>query len=192
MYMFNSANFLPPYLQETPIFKDLCFFIDYLDIDIENVFNDLRYKYIDYSKVSEESAHATLDSMGLDYLVDIIDIITPSSTTQLLALSSVLWLLKGQLLGVDILASICGFTYDYTVWHEQVPLGEPNTATMRIKFYKKKILTEDFQRNFSEFLRKYLYPIIDVTIQSSPSKGSIYSYGYLLNKEKFTFKEVTV
>ena len=45
-------------------------------------------------------------------------------------------LLKGQLLGVDIIASICGFTYEYTVWHEKVPLGKPNTATINIDFCK--------------------------------------------------------
>lgn len=188
--MYNSINFLPPYLQKQPILQDLCFFIDYLEIDIDTVYNDLRYRYIDWSKVSEEGSIQTLKGLGMDYIVDLINVITPSNSTQLLGLASLIWLLKGQLLGVDIIASICGFNYTYTVWHEEVPLGVPNTATLNIEFVKYRALSEDFQYNFVEFLRKYLYPIVSVVVDSPVAKGEIYSFGYSLGAEKNNYEEV--
>jgi hypothetical protein len=187
--MYSSINYLPPYLQNQPIFRDLCLFIDYLEVDIDTVYNDLRYKYIDWSKISEKGAIQVLKGMGMDYIVDLINVITPSNSSQLLGLCSLLWLLKGQLLGVDVIADICGFKYTYTVWHEQVPLGVPNTATMRVTFIKDRNLTEDFQYNFVEFLRKYLYPIIDVIVQTPTCKGTIYSYGYSICRERMSFIE---
>ena len=65
--------------------QDLCFFIDYLQVDIEAAYNDLRYKYIDWSKISEEGAVQTLSGMGMDYIID-LRVIKPSNSTQLLAL----------------------------------------------------------------------------------------------------------
>jgi hypothetical protein len=188
--MYNSANYLPPYLQQQPIFKDLCFFIDYLELDIDEVYNDLRYKYIDWSKVSEEGVIEIFRGMGMDYIIDLINVITPSNSSQLLGLASLLWLLKGQLLGVDILADICGFKYEYTVWHEQIPLGTPNTATMTLTFIKNRELSEDFQYNFVEFLRKYLYPVITVTVNSPVARGYLYTYGYMIGQEHTSLYDV--
>jgi len=188
--MYNSINFLPPYFQEQPLFKDLCFFIDYLEVDIDKAYEDLRYKYIDWDKISEASVVQTLNGMGMDYIVDLINAITPSSSSQLLALCSLIWLLKGDLLGVDVIASICGFTYEHTVWHEQVPLGTPNTATIKIKFVEDRALSEDFQYLFGEFLQKYLYPQIDINVESAPCVGHTFSYGFMMTKEKFSYHEL--
>ena len=188
--VYNSINFLPPYLQKQPLMQDLCFFIDYLQVDIESAYNDLRYKYIDWSKISQEGAIQTLSGMGMDYIIDLIQVITPSNSTQLLALCSVIWLLKGQLLGVDIIASICGFTYTYTVWHEQVPLGEPNTATINIDFVKYRALSQDFQHNFVEFLRKYLYPVVEAHVDIAPMIDELGIYGVLTYQKRYSFTEI--
>lgn len=188
--IYSSINYLPPYLQKQDLMQDLCFFIDYLGVDIETAYNDLRYKYIDWLKVSEAGAAQTLKGMGMDYIVDLIEVITPSNSSQLLALCSLIWLLKGQLLGVDIISSICGFSYTYTVWHEQVPLGTPNTAEIKIDFSNFRTLSEDFQHNFVEFLRKYLYPVINTHVVASPMEDKIMSYGFSTMKEITKFVEV--
>ena len=185
----NSAKFLPPYLKNQPLMQDLCFFIDYLGVDIEQVYADLRYKYIDWSSVSEESVIHTLRGMGMDYITDLMEVITPANGTQLLALCSLIWLLKGQLAGVDIIASICGFDYEYTVWHEQVPLGIPNTANITLNFKQLRQLSEDFQYNFVEFLRKYLYPVTLVEAQTSAMEGKVISVGVITVQQSAKFVE---
>ena len=188
--IYSSINFLPPYLQKQKLLQDLCFFFDYLGVDIETAYNDLRYKYLDWTKVSETGAIQTLTGMGMDYIVDLIEVISPSNSKQLLALCSVIWLLKGQLLGVDIIASVCGFNYTVEVWHEQVPLGEPNTATIHIDFVQYRSLSEDFQHNFVEFLRKYLYPVITASVVASPMEGELHSYGFMYGTQQSRFIEI--
>lgn len=190
--MYSSINYLPPYLRKQKLMQDLCFFFDYLGVDIEAAYNDLRYKYIDWNKISETGAIQTLKGMGMDYIVDLIEAITPSNSNQLLALCSVIWLLKGQLLGVDIIASVCGFTYTVEVWHEQVPLAEPNTAVITIDFVQYRALTEDFQHNFVEFLRKYLYPVITAKVVASPMEGELYTYGFMYGMQRCEFKEFMI
>ena len=194
---YNSIKLLPPYFQKQPLMQDLCFFIDYLGVDIESVYADLRYKYIDWSAVSEESIVQTLKGMGMDYVTDLMEVITPTNGTQLLALCSLIWLLKGQLSGVDILASICGFSYKVEVWWEDkydeqghlMPLRTPNTATITLSFKELKKLSENFQFNFVEFLRKYLYPITLVEAYTSTMEGEVISVGVITVQEEISFIE---
>ena len=188
--IYSSINFLTPYLQKQPLMQDLCFFIDYLGVDIETVYNDLRYQYIDWSKLSDEALKQIFQGLGMDYIVDIINIASPTDSSQLLGLCSLIWLLKGQLLGLDIIMGICGIEYTIEVWHEQVPLGTPNTATLHLDFGKYTNISENLKLNFGDFLKKYLYPIINIFIQIRPIEGTICTAGYQICSESCTFKEV--
>ena len=188
--IYNSINYLAPYFQKQQIIRDMSFFYDYLGVFIENDYNDLRYRYIDWTKISEASAIEIFKSMGMDYIVDLIEVIQPINHIQFLALCSLIWLLKGDLKGVNIIAAICDFTYTYSVWHEQVPLGTPNTAVMELAFKPGVQLSENFQYNLIGFLSKYLYPVITTKVYPPDMEGKLCSGGAIVCKQSVEFEEV--
>lgn len=189
----NSIRYLAPYFQVFPIFQDLCSFIDYLNTDSDSLYSDIRYKYVDFEKLSSTAILNAFHDLGADYIVDILKVMDSANANQLLGIVSLVQLLKGQLKGVDLIAEILGFTYTAVAWHELSPLNKPNTATFIINLSTDITVTStEFKNSLQTFLKKYLYP--EITLQdvifnykSVPTIEAGFCVG---NKVKVSFTEI--
>ena len=191
-YILDARTYLPDFLQESKIMNEV---MDCLNVlistkqptfeSIQQAYYDTLYKTKDYSKLSYEAKIEVMKELGFDYLLDIL-ILTSDQLTQLLIFFNLIYILKGKKEGLKICLDTLGMIYTYVTWDETEPEGQPFTAKLKI-VGNDYAATEVF-RKIKNFIRSYMLPWIDITIELIFDAPPIYIYpsAGLLTKMKYT------
>ena len=159
---FESMGFIPENLRSQEIYPKLTGMTDYIVRRFAEDFEDIKYKYRGTDLVRDEVIKEIINDLGFEYITSVMDTITNFEFDTLLDFVSLINLLKGSRLGLELVLRLLGFESIIKEWWEQDPPHAPYTfeivVVMDLSFVPD--VFETLER-VQVFARAYVYPIIE-------------------------------
>ena len=162
--------YLPEWARDTEFFRCMTILLDYLqnslkDLSnpkyaiVEQAYKDIGFKYKDIMQTSEESLKAMLIENGFGKILEIFNL----SLTQLQMLALYLPLLKimkGTDEGYRLFLSLFASEFEIETWLDNPQELEEYTFNILFISWINVGLSANMVKNFIEFSRSYVYPIL--------------------------------
>lgn len=182
----NSAQYLPPAFRENEYYVKICSLIDSLISQnskyfaYEEVqFMDAMNKYSDREHLSQPAVVQIIKEFGYQYILNILEL-PESRMKNLIAYLALINMLKGSKTGLELVLSLLGFDFKLLEWFEDpIALPERNTYALELTFVDMGF-GPNFFRDFREFSREYVYPLLaKIVVYFKLTYGQLY-YGAAL------------
>lgn len=158
---FTSIEGLPPELQGVALNIKFTALFDFLVQQQAVEFQDVKYKYANPSQVNQEVIVNVINELGFSYITDVMATTTNLEFNTLLSFVSLINLLKGSVLGLQIILVLLGFDAVITEWYQTIPVGLPYTYSMlllmNLSNVPNPIVTVNAVRIFA---RQYVFPLL--------------------------------
>lgn len=157
-----SSDYLAEGIKELELYPKITSMLDYIVLNFETEFNDIKYKYTDPSVVSNDVIKQIIDELGFRYIADIMDTITNYQFNTMLDFIGLINLLKGSRLGMELILKLLGFDSIIAEWWEVEPNLDVDTYDITVILNNSTVL-DPFEtlNKVKIFARHYVYPIIN-------------------------------
>lgn len=157
-----SSDYLAEGIKELELYPKITSMLDYIILNFETEFQDIKYKYTDPSVVSNDVIKQIIDELGFKYIADIMDTITNYQFNTMLDFLGLINLLKGSRLGMELILKLLGFDSIIAEWWEVEPKSIPDTYDITVILNNSTVLDPFATLNKVKiFARHYVYPIIN-------------------------------
>ena len=178
----NSLKYLPKALQENVYYRKICSLIDCLLSENSEYFRSelsalgaAINKYRDFRNLDYLTTHQVVKEFGFQYIVDILEL-PDSQLKDLVAFISLINMMKGTKMGLELVLSLLRLDYHIIEWFEDRELlPYKNTYALNLTLTDLGV-SKSFMDNFYRFSREYVYPLLtNLTLHLRYTYGRIYT-----------------
>lgn len=196
MSLKDTIKFFAERLRNEEIYPKIASMTDYIVQNAETDFQDVIAKYTDPGNASDDVIDRVIDEFGFSYINDIVDTITGIEKNILFQFLSLLHLLKGSRIGLQLVLEILGFEATIVEWWEESPKAEPDTFKIDIVFNLSQVsdvfLTLDRIRTF---VIQYVYPKLiqtNINVDIEFAQGDTAVAGFFLEEKNGLIEDTLV
>lgn len=155
----SVSFFLPRSRLKESAFIELYKIIDYLSIQEEIIFKDVKHKFNDREELSIDALKTIISEFGYDYIAEALNL-TEQELKHLVAYIGLVHVLKGSKTGLYLVMELMGISYRAEEWWEKTPKGEADTWSLYAEVDAGKA-TSNMVERLINFTRNYVYPVLE-------------------------------
>jgi hypothetical protein len=161
-YSFSSIEGIPENLRSLEIYPKITHLIDYVVKNAAIEFENVKYKYGDFSRLDNDTVKEIISELGFNYIKSVMDTISNYDFKILLYFVSLINLLKGSRAGLELILYLLGFNFFIREWWEQSPIKPVYTFEI-VVIVNSSIVSNinETLDNIKKFARAYVFPIIE-------------------------------
>ena len=159
---FAAIEAIPENLRSLELYPKISGMMDYIVKQYAAEFEDVRYKYRGPDKVRDIVIKEIITELGFKYIADVMGTISNFEFNTFLQFVSLINLLKGSRVGLELVLKLLGFDTIIKEWWEQSP--EHPVYTFEIVVIMDSNKVTDAQATLDKvkiFARAYVFPLIE-------------------------------